>query len=1177
MQSTADPRLSGHSPLVAVEWDAEGRVVRWPAEAEALFGWRADEVLGKRSGEWPFVHADDVEAVRERTLRLVRGPDRQNLSVNRNLTRDGRTLHCEWYNTAVLDADGRLARQLSLVLDVTDRERAFEEMRTARAAAEAAAERTRGLQWVTAALSEALTPAAVTRVVVEQGMTLLGGVGAVVVLLSDDRLEVVAHRGYPDELMAGWTSFRLDARVPLSDAVATGQPVPLRSLEERARRYPHLAEVMTAYPASLSVPLSVERDVLGALGVSFGTARAIGAEEVELAMALGRLCAQAIRRATLYQAERVARREVETLSGRLLIALEAADLGTWDFEPGTGTLTWDERCRTIFGLRRDAPVDYAVFRAGLHPDDRDRVDEDVERSLALEGRGEYTSEYRVLRPDGSIHWVSARGRGFFEGEGDARRAVRFIGTLLDVTERKEAEAERERLLAELRTERERLAGVLAQAPVPISVLRGPELRIEIANERALEQGGRPDIVGKTVREAFPELEGQAYFEVLEEVYRTGRPFTARDAPVRYARADGVEQAYFDINYHPLTDASGAVEGVVALNVEVTERVRARRRIEAMAEAGTALAASADADGVLRSLARILASRLAPAAAVYLDGGRAELAVRAANGEVAPAPAPPLPAGHSVERVLRGGEAGTVAPDEVAALFGAGAWGPGATVAMELDGSTVGAVLLAGAPGAGPAADDVAVAHELARRAAMVLERARLYERALAANVAKSQFLATMSHEIRTPINAVMGYAELLEVGIAGPLNPAQEGYLGRIRASSQHLLGLINDILDLAKVEAGEMRFAREPVPARDAAAAVAAMLLPQAEAKGVRLEHEPCAADTAALGDADRVRQVLLNLVSNAVKFTHAGGRVTVRCGAAAAPPAGEALPGGGPWVWVEVADTGIGIDDAQLARVFDPFTQVDGTHTRQQGGTGLGLAIARSFARRMGGDVTVRSRAGHGSTFTLWLPAAEAHPAPAPLSGPEEAPGLAAVGRALEDNVEEVLGAWTERIAREPALPHAQGLDWVLLEDHAATFVVEVAHTLIAAEAGQAAPSILRDGESIIRTVARLHGAQRARLGFTADEVRLEYRLLADEAERVLRRVLPPRIDAGPAFAAMRRVVDSAAEAAMREHQSRPGTDALVAEATRVIDRSRETVHRLRAQVGARRRKRRRGDPPR
>lgn len=446
------PPSAGHSPLVSVEWDAEGRVTRWPAEAEALFGWRAEEVLGKRSADWPFVHPDDRAAVRERTLEMVRGTARQTLSINRNVTRDGRVLHCEWYNTAVVDAAGELVAQLSLVLDVTARERAFAEMQAARAAAERAAELTRGLQWVTAALSEALTPAEVTRVIVEQGIALLGADAGVVVLLDEtgETLELVEHRGYPARMMDQWRSFPASARVPLADAARAGEPVVLRSLADRARLFPALATTSTPYPAILSVPLSVEGEVLGALGLSFAAEREMGDEEIGLAMALARQCAQAIRRATLYQREREARREVESLGGRLRLALESADIGTWDFDPATGELNWDERCRAIFGVGRRTRIDYPAFLAALDPEDRARTDAEVQRALDPAGTGEYVVEYRIRRGEGPVLWALARGRAFFEGEGGERRATRFVGTILDVTERVRARRRTE-LLAEAGT------------------------------------------------------------------------------------------------------------------------------------------------------------------------------------------------------------------------------------------------------------------------------------------------------------------------------------------------------------------------------------------------------------------------------------------------------------------------------------------------------------------------------------------------------------------------------------------------------------------------------------------------------------------------------------------------------------------------------------------------------
>ena len=435
------PPSAGHSPLVAVEWDAEGRVARWPAEAEALFGWRADEVLGKGLEDWPFVHPDDRDAVRRATRELAGGATRQNLSINRNLTRDGRVIHCEWYNTAVVDGAGKLTAQLSLVLDVTARERAFAEMQAARAAAERAAERTRGLQWVTAALSEALTPPAVTRVVVEQAISLLGAASAVVVLLDEtgEWLELVGHEGYSAEALENWKTFSRHLPVPLADSVRTGEPVVLRSMEERTRHYPHLSGG-AGYPAIASVPLSVEGEVLGALGLGFAHEHALGDEEVSLAMALGRQCAQAVRRANLLHAEREARREVESLGERLHLALASADVGTWDFDPVSGALSWDARCRTIMGHPGDAPVDYAAFRAALHPDDRDRTDEAVEAALDPRGTGEFAAEYRTVSADGEQRWALARGRAFFGGEGSGRRAVRFIGTIIDNTQRKAAEA-----------------------------------------------------------------------------------------------------------------------------------------------------------------------------------------------------------------------------------------------------------------------------------------------------------------------------------------------------------------------------------------------------------------------------------------------------------------------------------------------------------------------------------------------------------------------------------------------------------------------------------------------------------------------------------------------------------------------------------------------------------------
>ena len=277
------------------------------------------------------------------------------------------------------------------------------------------------------------------------------------------------------------------------------------------------------------------------------------------------------------------------------------------------------------------------------------------------------------------------------------------------------------------------------------------------------------------------------------------------------------------------------------------------------------------------------------------------------------------------------------------------------------------------------AGDIEVLSELAHSAEREIElrrAARELEAAAAsaeeANVAKSRFLTNMSHEIRTPINAILGYTELLDVGVAGGLSEGQKGYVDRIMMSGRHLVGLVNEVLDLAKIEAGELVVLAESRPVRATVETALSMIAPQAASKGIEtvIEDATRRSNDQYTGDADRVRQILVNLLSNAVKFTDPGGRLVLRsCVRIGEGPEG-APPGVAPWMTIEVEDSGIGIPEGDLDRVFEPFMQVDATNTRRQGGTGLGLTISRKLARAMGGDLTLRSTPGEGSCFTLWLP---------------------------------------------------------------------------------------------------------------------------------------------------------------------------------------------------------------
>jgi signal transduction histidine kinase len=253
-------------------------------------------------------------------------------------------------------------------------------------------------------------------------------------------------------------------------------------------------------------------------------------------------------------------------------------------------------------------------------------------------------------------------------------------------------------------------------------------------------------------------------------------------------------------------------------------------------------------------------------------------------------------------------------------------------------------------------EDVRVLEALADSAALAVRNARLYEGAQAASRAKSEFLAMMSHELRTPLNALEGYASLLEDGIYGPVNAQQAQALGRMRAARQHLVELIERVLDVARVEAGVKRLDVEEVDAAALARSVAEALRGAAEHKGLALRVE--AEEVGKIRtDAAMVRQVLTNLLGNAFKFTETG-TVVLR------------VAGDGERVRMEVSDTGPGIAAEHHERIFEPFYQVDPSTTRREGGTGLGLALSREFARLLGGDIAVHSTPGGGSTFVLTLP---------------------------------------------------------------------------------------------------------------------------------------------------------------------------------------------------------------
>jgi signal transduction histidine kinase len=280
---------------------------------------------------------------------------------------------------------------------------------------------------------------------------------------------------------------------------------------------------------------------------------------------------------------------------------------------------------------------------------------------------------------------------------------------------------------------------------------------------------------------------------------------------------------------------------------------------------------------------------------------------------------------------------------------------------------VGAITFVASHGDAPfSRDEISLASDLADLCALALDNERLYREARAlretaddANRAKSTFLSTMSHELMTPLNAIGGYVSLLEMGLRGPISPEQLTDLSRIRHNQEHLVRLIADVLTFASGEGGRIEYQLAAVSCDALLAEVSEMLRGAAEGRQLSLVHHADASCAPVCADPDRVRQILINLVMNAIKYATSGGRVALSC----------ATVGGA--VAVHVADSGPGIPADKLQSIFQPFVQLASGAGGRRGGVGLGLSISRDMARAMKGDLTVVSAMPGGSTFTLTLPA--------------------------------------------------------------------------------------------------------------------------------------------------------------------------------------------------------------
>jgi len=535
--------------------------------------------------------------------------------------------------------------------------------------------------------------------------------------------------------------------------------------------------------------------------------------------------------------------------------------------------------------------------------------------------------------------------------------IAFLNVVAETTDR--ILAERETQSARLAAEQaeERLRAIFAQAPAFLAVLHGPNHVFEFANDAYLELVGNRDIIGKPVREALPELGDQGFVELLDEVFSSGTPYVGREIPVvlQHGENGEPEQLYLDFVYQPVNDAAGKRVGIVAHGSNVTAAVTARRESERLLKASEEARADAEqSEARYRFLTNAIPVQVWTAATNgsldYVSDITAESLGRSAEqivGEGWLEVLHPDDVDPTIERWKHSLTTGE--PYEVEFRLWSEAhhgyrWYLGRAVPQKDENGKI--IRWFGTN------TDIEEAKQTEA------ELKRLTSEALEANRAKSDFLAAMSHDLRTPLNAIGGYAQLIEMGVRGPVTEEQRTDLARIQRSKNHLDRLVSDVLNFAKLGAGRIDLHIGPIPVKPILSSVVDMIGPQLAEKELTLAPISVAADVVVSGDIDKTRQILINLLSNALKFTPAHGGISIGVN-----PLERAVA-------ITVSDTGIGVPEDQLERIFEPFAQAKRALVEADSGVGLGLAISRQLARAMSGDLTVSSVVGRGSSFTLTLP---------------------------------------------------------------------------------------------------------------------------------------------------------------------------------------------------------------
>ena len=494
----------------------------------------------------------------------------------------------------------------------------------------------------------------------------------------------------------------------------------------------------------------------------------------------------------------------------------------------------------------------------------------------------------------------------------------------------------ERLTAEIRCrqhEAERLKVLFQQAPGFMCILRGPQHIFEFANDAYMRLVGNREVLGKQIRDALPETEGQGFFELLDQVFRAGQPFFAYEIPISLRRNPGtaLTQLFIDFVYQPIIESDGAVSGIFVEGADVTEKKYAQDELRVSQERLK--------EGMVAARMTVWDWDLAKGKGIFSENA-------------------PEIFGADLEKLERPWE--LLHPDDVMvmkavcekAIAERGKFQAAVRIIHPQNGETFwsdirGKVLCT----------EKGLPHAIRGVTLDVTERKRAEEKLQAADRRKDEFLATLAHELRNPLAPISAAAQLLKNAKIDENRVRQASEI--IARQAEHMSSLVNDLLDVARLTRGEVIFDKHPVEIQNLVSDAVEQISPLIKMRRHQFELQQPVDSLMVLGDRKRLVQVIANLLNNAAKYTPKGGNILVRI---------EAYP---DQVVLVVQDNGIGIEPDLLPRIFELFTQAKRSADRLQGGLGIGLSLVRSIVRFHGGSVTVRGRAtGTGTEFTVSLP---------------------------------------------------------------------------------------------------------------------------------------------------------------------------------------------------------------